>query len=516
MRGRENYFENVPESGWILSALEEGDGKGEEERRRTAADTMERHLQGSGIVLSRNIRMDGSGTGYVQAQIRGERPGPSLVFLCRAEGACAPAFAAALAVFRRKAEAVHRGEESLPYPLRLILILDRPDSLEETKELIRSGVLRREDLVLGLCPTEGRILASHLGRMETVMEVKAGQDLLERTDAISCAARILTGIRGRVFSLSESRAMGRTRVSAASIEGGEEGQDAASSCRARLVFHLTVPHDKEAMERLLDQAAEEMTQKAESLEVRFDTGAYTPPVEVSPHSRLLLELRDSIAAETGIRPEGETGPSFTDTALVCHQLGSIEAMDYGPLLSGDEDSMTGDLCTAESVLERLIANVGNGPLEEEVPISKKIFSGLENLPSGSASRRILPGCLVLEGGAFRGLYTQGVLDAFMEEGINLQTVIGVSAGALSGMCYVSGQIGRGARINLRYRHDDRYVGLKAFRRNRGLIGFDFVFFGLDEEYPLDRERFLDPDRRFLAAATSCETGETVCFDRDTC
>ena len=41
--------------------------------------------------------------------------------------------------------------------------------------------------------------------------------------------------------------------------------------------------------------------------------------------------------------------------------------------------------------------------------------------------------LVLEGGAMRGLYTAGVIDTFLKEKIDIDTIIGVSAGALFGM-----------------------------------------------------------------------------------
>ena len=49
--------------------------------------------------------------------------------------------------------------------------------------------------------------------------------------------------------------------------------------------------------------------------------------------------------------------------------------------------------------------------------------------------------LVLEGGAMRGIYTAGVLDAFLEQDIKVDGVIGVSAGAVHGCSYVSGQPG---------------------------------------------------------------------------
>ena len=66
-----------------------------------------------------------------------------------------------------------------------------------------------------------------------------------------------------------------------------------------------------------------------------------------------------------------------------------------------------------------------------------VYSGADQLPSGRAAGGITEGCMVLEGGAFRGVYTSGVLDALMEAGINLQCTIGVSAGAMNGINYVT-------------------------------------------------------------------------------
>lgn len=58
--------------------------------------------------------------------------------------------------------------------------------------------------------------------------------------------------------------------------------------------------------------------------------------------------------------------------------------------------------------------------------------------------------LVLEGGAMRGLYTSGVLDVFMDNNIDFNCTIGVSAGALIGSNYISNQKGRTAYININY------------------------------------------------------------------
>ena len=118
----------------------------------------------------------------------------------------------------------------------------------------------------------------------------------------------------------------------------------------------------------------------------------------------------------------------------------------------------------------------------------KVYSGIHKLPSGDAPDTIVDGCLVLEGGAFRGVYTAGVLDAFMEAGLNFQCTVGVSAGAMNGVNYVAGQIGRSARVILSYRHDSRYVGLAALKKNRGIVGFDFALNEVNQIIPFNDQR----------------------------
>ena len=44
--------------------------------------------------------------------------------------------------------------------------------------------------------------------------------------------------------------------------------------------------------------------------------------------------------------------------------------------------------------------------------------------------------LVLEGGGMRGVFTAGVLDAFMKYNFYFHYVVGVSAGACNGLCYM--------------------------------------------------------------------------------
>lgn len=145
-----------------------------------------------------------------------------------------------------------------------------------------------------------------------------------------------------------------------------------------------------------------------------------------------------------------------------------------------------------------------------------VFSEVEKIPRKQAPDTLLPGCIVLEGGGFRGMYTSGVLDCLMEQGINFSCTVGVSAGALNGLNYAAGQIGRSARFNLQYRWDSRYVGVQAYRANHGIIGFDFVLDEYNRFDPLNAEVFYRQDRRFVAVATSCLTGKAEYFEKGKC
>ena len=148
--------------------------------------------------------------------------------------------------------------------------------------------------------------------------------------------------------------------------------------------------------------------------------------------------------------------------------------------------------------------------------SKKIYRHIGDLPSGNASDIITEGCLVLEGGGWKGLYTLGVLDCMMKNDINFSSVVGVSAGALSAIGYVSGQIGWGARIDLTYRHDKNYCGIGALKRDRGIAGFSYLFDDILKELPLDEERLMDPMRRLAVTATNLNSGKITYFEKGKC
>lgn len=144
----------------------------------------------------------------------------------------------------------------------------------------------------------------------------------------------------------------------------------------------------------------------------------------------------------------------------------------------------------------------------------KQYSRVNELPSGKAEGGVIKACMVLEGGAFRGVYTSGALDAMMLAGINTEATVGISAGAMNGINYAAGLIGRSGRINLKYRRDGRYVGLRPLVKDKGIIGFDFVFGEVCEDLPFDLAAFLASPRRLAVGCARLSDGALRYFEKD--
>ena len=118
--------------------------------------------------------------------------------------------------------------------------------------------------------------------------------------------------------------------------------------------------------------------------------------------------------------------------------------------------------------------------------------------------------LVLEGGGFRGMYTCGVIDVFMENGICFDEVVGVSAGAAFGCNIKSKQIGRVLRYNKRFCQDSRYSGLKSFIKTGDLYNKEFAY-GIVPTIldPFDTKTFRENPLKFTVVCTDIHTGNPV-------
>ena len=118
--------------------------------------------------------------------------------------------------------------------------------------------------------------------------------------------------------------------------------------------------------------------------------------------------------------------------------------------------------------------------------------------------------LVLEGGAMRGLFTAGVLDVFLENGIAFDGIIGVSAGAAFGCNLKSGQAGRVLRYNKQYCRDWRYCSWRSLFLTGDMFGADFCYRKLPEELdPFDKASFEANPTEFFLVCTDVISGKPV-------
>ena len=124
--------------------------------------------------------------------------------------------------------------------------------------------------------------------------------------------------------------------------------------------------------------------------------------------------------------------------------------------------------------------------------------------------------LILEGGAMRGMFTCGVIDVLMENRVTFDGAAGVSAGAVFGCNYKSGQIGRPIRYNMAYSRDPRYCSFRSLLRTGNLYGAEFCYHELPDVLdPFDRAAFQKNPTDFYIGATDVNTGEAVfhrCID----
>ncbi|WP_338946914.1 patatin family protein [Fusobacterium canifelinum] len=117
--------------------------------------------------------------------------------------------------------------------------------------------------------------------------------------------------------------------------------------------------------------------------------------------------------------------------------------------------------------------------------------------------------LVLEGGGMRALFTAGVLDALLDvKELDVDGIVGVSAGALFGANYVSGQKERAIRYNKKYARDKRYMGLHSWITTGNAVNKEFAFYEIPFKLDVfDQEKFKESKIDFYVVMTNIENGQ---------
>ena len=80
----------------------------------------------------------------------------------------------------------------------------------------------------------------------------------------------------------------------------------------------------------------------------------------------------------------------------------------------------------------------------------------------------------------KGVYTAGVLDFFLDKGIEFSSVYGVSAGACHMCSYLSKQRGRAFAVNVDYLDSSDYCSMKSLLTTGDLFNVDMCYHRIPE------------------------------------
>ena len=116
--------------------------------------------------------------------------------------------------------------------------------------------------------------------------------------------------------------------------------------------------------------------------------------------------------------------------------------------------------------------------------------------------------LVLEGGGMRGVFTCGVLDAFMKHGLEFPYIVAVSAGACNGMSYVSRQPRRARYSNIDLLRKYGYISLKNLLMQGSIFDPNLLYERFPNDIlPFDYKTYGENPAVIEMVCTNCLTGQ---------
>lgn len=120
---------------------------------------------------------------------------------------------------------------------------------------------------------------------------------------------------------------------------------------------------------------------------------------------------------------------------------------------------------------------------------------------------LIPGTVILEGGAARGVFSSGVLDCLMQNNIYLSHVIGVSAGSCNAVDYVSRQIGRTRDCMIHKEKELEYIGMKSLITQHSLFDMEMLFDRYPNDlFPFDYDTYFESRMKCEVVVTNCKNG----------
>ena len=121
------------------------------------------------------------------------------------------------------------------------------------------------------------------------------------------------------------------------------------------------------------------------------------------------------------------------------------------------------------------------------------------------------------GGGLRDIYGAGVFDRLMDDGVQFDYCIGVSAGSANIASFLAGQRGRNHRFYIDYSRRKEYMSPGNIPRKGALLDLHYIYGELSNsggEDPLDFDALMRNPTELVVVATDAKTGEIRYFTKD--
>lgn len=118
------------------------------------------------------------------------------------------------------------------------------------------------------------------------------------------------------------------------------------------------------------------------------------------------------------------------------------------------------------------------------------------------------------GGGLRGNYVSGIIDYLIDNSVDIEYCLGVSAGSANLITYIAGQRGRLKSFYEEYSFEKQYMGIGNYFTKGMYINLDYIYSDITNSYgknPLDFEAIIKSPKKFVAAVTDAQTSEQKYF-----
>ena len=115
--------------------------------------------------------------------------------------------------------------------------------------------------------------------------------------------------------------------------------------------------------------------------------------------------------------------------------------------------------------------------------------------------------LVLEGGALRGIFTAGVVDCFIDNNIEFDYVVGVSAGACNTLSYVAKQKEFFKDCVTLSSPEEKFYGVRQMATSHKLFDLEKLFHDYADKFNFNFDNFMNSKIKWEMVTTNIETGK---------